>query len=111
MKKWNPISLAELSEGIQVAITKMTKPEKRLWDLISITPSKWIQHPWGDEGGGFWVVAIWGNNCLYYNDIEEGYNTSGFKEYGTIEEYWCNQDELQWVILRILNEINAEQDN
>jgi hypothetical protein len=68
MEKWYPIALVKLSEDIQVAVTKMTKPEKRVWDLISITPSKWIQHPWGDEAGGFWVVAAWGNNCLYYFD-------------------------------------------
>lgn len=111
MEKWNPISLEKLSEDIQVAVTKMTKPEKRLWDLISIVPTKWIQHPWGDEGGGFWVVALWGNNCLYYNDIEEGYNTSEFKEYGTIEVYRCSQDELQWVFHRILEEIIAEHGN
>ena len=104
---WEPISLSKLSEDIRDALTKATAPEKRLWRFIRIAPTKWVHHPWSDKGGGFWVVAVWGNNCLYYNDIEDGYNISTFKEYGVIEQYCSNQDELQWVLHRLVEQISA----
>ena len=48
----------------------------------------------GDLGGGFWVVAIIGQKCIYYNDIEDGFNESEFEETGQIGEYLTNQSEL-----------------
>lgn len=32
---------------------------------------------YGDEGNGFWVVAIYGKNIIWYNDIEDGYPSGG----------------------------------
>lgn len=48
----------------------------------------------GGDGGGFWVIAIIEKFILWYNDIEEGFNTSSFTQEGTIGQYWCNQDTL-----------------
>lgn len=73
----------------------------RMWKLIQITPEKSTQHLWGDEGEGFWGVALIRNCCLYFNDIENGYNWSRFTVYGTIDEYWCNQDTIPQAILYI----------
>ena len=79
--------------------TQMTHEAKRLWHLIRLSPAeKWEQHPWGDQGGGFWVVAITGKTCLYYNDIEDGFNTSSFSAWGAIDHYVCDQIELQDVL-------------
>ena len=68
----------------------------RLWHLIRTPPEKWALHPWGDLGGGFWVVAVFGRSALWYNDIERGFNVSRFQTEGVIPsgEYWCNQDPL-----------------
>ncbi len=56
-------------------------------------------------GGGFWVVAIIGNTVVWFNDIEDGFNRSEYTDYKKINDYWCNQDELEWTIQHILNEI------
>ena len=70
----------------------------RLWNAIRVEFTKWQQHPWGDQGNGFWVVGFIGNQVLWYNDIEEGFNWSRYTTSGLIDEYWCNQDELNHAI-------------
>lgn len=99
---WEPISEAAIWDKINAAEAVMKPRQKNLWENILIVPEKWQQHPWGDEGAGFWVVAIWGRTVLWYNDIEEGFNLSSYQSYGTIEEYFCNQDELHWTLQKIL---------
>jgi hypothetical protein len=47
----------------------MTDGQLRLWRAIEIDPAKWEQHPYGDQGGGFWVVAVIGRTAIWYNDI------------------------------------------
>ena len=75
--------------------SKMTAAGRKVWELIQLKkPEKWQLSPWGDEGGGFWVVSVAGNTCLYYNDIEEGFNSSTFKKWGVIDQYVCEQIEL-----------------
>lgn len=100
---WQPISSDELKENINSACVRMDMEQKQIWEQIRITPEKWIQHPWGDLGGGFWVVAITGKNVIWYNDIEEGFNCSSYTTYGTIAEYWCNQDDLDVAVQQIIN--------
>jgi hypothetical protein len=73
----------------------MSPSIRRIWEKIKLPKlQKWKQSPMGDEGAGFWVVAIYGNHCLYYNDIEDGFNESIFSEWGKIDEYFCSQIEL-----------------
>lgn len=82
----------------------MSLPQRRLWEIIKINPVKWRQTPHGTEGGGFWVVAIYGSTVVWFNDIEDGFNRSAWSTPGVIDEYWCNQDELQWTVQHILNQ-------
>ena len=72
-----------------------------------MVPHKWQLHPWGDEGAGFWVVAQIGQKVIWYNDIEDGFNRSSCSELGLIDEYWCNQDELQWTVGHLLLELKT----
>jgi len=78
-----------------------------LWELIRIPPTKWILSPWADEGGGFWVVGIVGMQVVWYNDIEDGFNVSRYRTIGAIDEYWCNQDELQHTMYSLLRQIQS----
>ena len=81
---WERISEVALREMLDSAHTRMSIRQARLWDAIRIQPEKWAQDPWGVEGGGFWVVAIIGN------------------------EYWCNQDDLEHVVYRILSLVGEQ---
>ena len=83
----------------------MSPPQQNLWEAIKIDPIKWSQEPYGNQGGGFWVLALIGNTAIWYNDIEEGFNRSKYTKYGQIDQYWCNQDQLEWAVQHILDEI------
>lgn len=76
----------------------MKGPVMHFWEMIKIQPEKWTEKEYGEEGDGFWVVAIYGNRVLWYNDIEEGFNSSTYSEYGHIDEYACNQYSLSEII-------------
>lgn len=104
---WQPLSEASLWDLMNEAWDRMSVGQRRLWEVIRISPQKWKLEPWGNQGNGFWVVGIIGNAVLWYNDIEDGFNRSKFSEFGTIGEYWCNQDELEWAIQFVLNEIRT----
>ena len=89
---------------------RMSPAQLRLWAAIRIEPEKWQQHPYGDLGKGFWVVALIGRNVIWYNDIEEGFNRSVYVTYGQIEDYWCNQDELELTIEYLMNSLERGTD-
>jgi hypothetical protein len=104
---WEPISESELATLIADAVAIMEPPAYALWNLIRVPHAKWQLRPWGDEGGGFWVVGLIGQQVVWYNDIEEGFNVSRYDTSGEIAEYWCNQDRLNHTILAMLYRIET----
>ncbi len=76
----------------------MDDPLQKFWERIRVRPVKWALPEIGDLGGGFWVVAVIGQKCIWFNDIEDGFNVSRFEDFGTISEYWCKQSELEGVL-------------
>jgi len=97
---WKPISWEALDELVARQLREATPEQRTLFARAAVSPTKWGLSPWGDLGGGFWVVAVMDDRVLWYNDIEEGFNVSRFATAGTIPstEYWCNQDELRWAL-------------
>tara|TARA_R110002096_G_scaffold44524_1_gene119675 strand:- start:45102 stop:46316 length:1215 start_codon:yes stop_codon:yes gene_type:complete len=83
---------------ISIALSKYDKDVAADWEQIRIQPEKWKCNPWGDAGGGFWAVAIEDGKVLWYNDIEDGFNWSPFREHGVIDEYWCNQNDFDFIL-------------
>ena len=67
------------------------------WRTVAVDPLKWACSPWGDQGGGFWVVAINDDSVIWYNDIEDGFEVSGYTELDRIENYASSQLELSMI--------------
>jgi hypothetical protein len=44
------------------------------------------------------VVARRGDEVIYWEDVEEGFNLSPVSPNGQILEHWCNQDELRFAL-------------
>lgn len=105
---WTPLSLGELEEWILRGESELEGELLNFWNLIKIKPQKWQEEEYGAEGEGFWVVAIFGTEVIYYNDIEEGFNISEYENYGYIKEYWCNKSELDWVIIELYERIKRK---
>ncbi len=103
--KWKPTSEEEIYNEISEMEFAFNKAEKRLWELIKVKPKKWQLSPWGDQGGGFWVIAIAGDSAIYYNDIEDGYNISTYSQLGKLEEYVCDQVSLYDIISNFIHQL------
>jgi hypothetical protein len=106
MIEWEPITEAAL----RARIAQGRSAHEPVWEAIQTGPEKWQQHPYSDSGSGFWVVALIRRNAIWYNDIEEGFNRSGYSAFGTIDDYWCNQDELDLTVQYLMNTLEQGTD-
>ena len=96
-----PISKEKLEAFIAEGLHNADDDVLKAWASMRIEPTKWQCSPWGDDGGGFWVVAIRDGMVTWYNDIEEGFNESRFVKEGIISEYGCNQDDFSQYLQRL----------
>lgn len=103
--EWTPIDREELQHWIERSLVAGGDDVRAFFAQIAREPVKWQLHPWGDLGGGFWIVAVLGNRVVWFNDIEEGFNISTFATEGVIpsDEYWCDQDELHWTLRKLVH--------
>ena len=106
---WAPLSEDDLRQAIADASDRMSPRQRSLWQAIAISPAKWSQSPYGDDGGGFWAVGIIGNVVVWYNDIEEGFERSRYMSHGSIAEYTCRQFKLEHVVEQLLSLIETGQ--
>ena len=106
-----PFTLDELREEVELGKAKMSNSQPEFWTQIECKPEQWKLSPWGDGDGGFWVVGIVNEFVVGYNSIEEGFNYSKFTDRGEIDEYWCDQDELQWSIRKLQILVTTGHDN
>jgi hypothetical protein len=44
------------------------------------------------------VVARNGDQVIYYEDVEDGFNVSAMGSDGMVLEHWCNDDELRFAL-------------
>lgn len=64
------MALDDLNELISSELPEEETPTYRLWLRITIHPEKWVEHEYGIEGGGFWVVGLLGKNVLWFIAIK-----------------------------------------
>ena len=102
---WQPITKAALLALLQAEEAGLDAAHAALWQLIRIPPAKWVQHPYGDEGGGFWAVAVIGTQVVWFNDIEDGFDISPYRHSGVIDAYRASQFTLKHVLHRVAGAI------
>jgi hypothetical protein len=110
MLDWEPISEAALLARIDQGYARMSDAQRRLWNAIRLRPEKWQQHPYGDPGGGFWVVGLIGPTVVWYNDLVDGFNRSTYSTHGLIDDYWRNDDELETTVQYVASALNLGHD-
>lgn len=100
---WEPIDIVRLQRRMADGLQAAGEELRSFYRQTARGPEKWDLHPWGDPGGGFWVVALHEDRVLWYNDIEDGFNVSAFEREGLIsrDQYWCNQDGFQCALMRL----------
>jgi hypothetical protein len=107
---WESIAEAELLAELTAVESALDPPALALWQMIRIRPVKWQFHPQGDRVNDFWVVAIIGRQCIWYNDIEGGFEISPFSEFGTIRECGARQFELAHCLRQFLGRLRHRSD-
>ncbi|MDF1763332.1 MAG: hypothetical protein P1U57_07985 [Oleibacter sp.] len=96
------MTLQELLKLIDAAHVGFKKLDATLWEACHLPqPELWQQDPWGYEGCGFWVVAVAGRRCIYYNDIHRGFCSSEFTRWGRIDSFSEQPDHLQSVLVSL----------
>ena len=104
---WTPITREELNNLIlDCELDIEGDGLSNFWRFIKATPTKWKNEPMGDEVGGFWIVAIFGQRVIWYNDIEEGFNISFYTTAGVLDDYECSQSDLKSVLIALRNDLN-----
>lgn len=95
------VSREELTGWITAALAAYDGEVRAAWARIRLDPERWRSSPWSDDDGGFWAVALDGDQVLWFNEIEEGFNWSPWSSRGTIGEYGCNQTTFEEILERI----------
>ena len=106
--EWTPASEKDIRAMIDDGLARAEDSVRLAWETMRTEPEKWKCSPWGDAGGGFWVVGERDGQIVWYNDIEGGFNTSSFCERGTIDEYNCNQGDFYEYLLTLPEALQAE---
>jgi hypothetical protein len=101
---WSPITREALEVEVRLDLAECSAEQIAYFQRVVLDdPVRWQLSPYGDEGGGFWVVARDGRRVLWWNDIEDGWNVSAFDVSGCIPaaEYRANQDSLHLALPRL----------
>jgi hypothetical protein len=104
---WKPITEEAVWDKLNAAQRRMSVRQAKLWHIIQIQPNKWAPESRSTSGASFWAVGLIGRTVIWFNDIEDGFNRSSYDQYGIIKEYWCNQDELEHAIQKLLDAIDT----
>ena len=99
METWEPISAAELEELVAHQLNECPPQLAALFEKHRVPP---FRAPIMRNGRmeHVFVVARRGNEVMYFEDVEDGFNFSPLSAEGHILEHWCNQHELKYALQR-----------
>ena len=102
----DPDQMKQEIANAETALDDLGLRERRLWDRMCITPEKWAheQYPNCDS---FWVVAILGRRCLYFNFVEFGWGWGRFEKWGQIDEFHWNDLDISHVVAQTIMGIDS----
>lgn len=75
---------------------------KRFWAGLKTEPQKWLEDSFDSKLGGFWVVGIFGENIIWYNELEDGFSISKYKKFGKMDHYNAYATPLSEIIEQIV---------
>ena len=68
----------------------MSREQRRLWEEMKRPPELWTLRGYGQ----CWIVGLIGQTVFYFNHYEDGFERSGWTQYGTIDDF----QSLQWTL-------------
>ena len=104
---WSPASVKEVEKIIQADLGSCTEQERVTFERYAV-PLFTVPILRFGKIESVVVVARDGDEVLYWEDVEEGFNTSSLTKDGLIAERFCNQDNLGAAIARWLSNTPAD---
>ena len=102
MSTWKPTTKEELQIILDEDLKECTVDQHELYLKCKVSLHK-VPIMRNGKLDEVFVVAQKGDDVMYYEDIEEGFNTSPLTDDGKIKEHWCNDDKLGWALQRWLS--------
>jgi hypothetical protein len=99
MDAWHPITAEEMLSVIDRELQDCTLEQRRVLDRYRVALRPTLIERYGKLGSVF-VVAQRGEEVMYWEDIEEGFNVSRLTPDGQIAEHGFEQDKLRHALLR-----------
>ncbi len=96
---WEPYTRAQVERIVEEQLLQCTPEQAAMFEQHRVPLRLAPIERYGKDERVF-VVAQRGKEVLYWEDVEEGFNTSPIDESGRILEHWCSQDELTHVMYR-----------
>lgn len=92
--EWKPTSVVEVKSIVESDLANCDDEQLAIFRLHAVEPYVAPILRYG-EMETVVVVARKGEEVIYWEDVEEGFNVSPIGEGRRILEHWCNQDELR----------------
>jgi hypothetical protein len=91
--KWRPATIEEVREIVDHDLSQCDTEQLGAFKSHGVDPyyGKIVRY---GHSGVVVVVARKGQEVIYWEDVEEGFNVSPIDKDGEIVEHWCNQDNL-----------------
>lgn len=95
--EWHPASVDEVKKIVRDDLAACDEEQLRAFRKYAVEPYVAPILRYGAMENAV-VVARRGDEVIYWEDVEEGFNLSPVSDDGQILEHWCNQDELRFAL-------------
>jgi len=97
MDDWQPATIVKVNEIVARDIKACDAEQLAAFSNYRIEPfsAPIVRH---GQVENVVVVARNGDQVIYYEDVEHGFNVSPMSPDGQILEHWCNDDELRFAL-------------
>ena len=101
MNKWTPATVEAVRDIVERDLLRFDAAQREAFARYAVAPFAAPICRYGTLESVV-VVARRGNEVIYWEDVEEGFNVSPIAPDSHVLEHWCNQDELgfalnQWI--------------
>jgi len=105
MQEPKPPSIEYVQQLVMGELLACDEKQRAVFEQFAVEPYRASITRYGNRETVV-VVACNGNEVVYCEEIEEGFNVSPLGPDGTVLEHWCNQDELKlalnyWIAGRV----------
>jgi hypothetical protein len=97
MDDWQPATIEEVNEIVARDLKEFDAEQLVAFERYRLEPFSAPIVRYGKTERVV-VVARNGDQVIYYEDVEDGFNVSPISPDGRVLEHWCNQDELRFAL-------------